>query len=46
VNAEVLNRIDLVLQQVFGEGRGLKLAELLKGRSARGMSDYLYILRN
>ncbi|KAL9119463.1 MAG: hypothetical protein Q9187_003984 [Circinaria calcarea] len=34
-NAEVVNRIDLVLQQVFGEGRGLKLAELLRYRSAR-----------
>ncbi|KAF2184493.1 hypothetical protein K469DRAFT_634037 [Zopfia rhizophila CBS 207.26] len=34
-NAEVVNRVDLVLQQVFGEGRGLKLAELLKNRPAR-----------
>jgi len=33
-NAKVINRMNVVLQKVFGEGRGLKLAELLKNRSA------------
>jgi hypothetical protein len=40
-NAAVVDRINLLLQQVFGEGRGLKIAELLKNRSPRGMSNYL-----
>ncbi|KAH7357567.1 hypothetical protein BKA66DRAFT_538414 [Pyrenochaeta sp. MPI-SDFR-AT-0127] len=35
-NAEVVKRIDYILQQVLGEGRGLKLAELLKNRPVRG----------
>jgi hypothetical protein len=35
-NAEVIGRVDLVLQQVFGEGRGLKIADLLKNRNTQG----------
>lgn len=45
-NAEVVNQINLVLQQVFGEGRDLELAELLKNRPARGISNHARILRN
>jgi hypothetical protein len=40
-NAEVISRIDILLQQVFGEGQRLKIAELLKDRSPRGMRTYL-----
>ncbi|RYP70491.1 hypothetical protein DL771_005428 [Monosporascus sp. 5C6A] len=32
-NAEVIGRIDRLLVQVIGEGQGLKLASLLKGRA-------------
>jgi flagellar hook-basal body complex protein FliE len=35
-NAEVIGRVDLVLQQVFGEGRGLKIAALLKNKHPQG----------
>jgi len=35
-NAEVISRINKLLQQVFGEGQGLKIAELLKDRPRRG----------
>jgi len=35
-NAEVIGRVDLVLQQVFGEGRGLKIAALLGNRPTQG----------
>lgn len=39
-NAAVVERIDLHLQQILGEGRGLKIAELLKRQPPRSMSDY------
>lgn len=35
-NTEVVRRVNFVLQQVFGEGRGLKIAMLLKNRPAQG----------
>jgi hypothetical protein len=38
-NGKVINRIDLLLQQVFGEGQGLKLAEFLRNQSAQGISN-------
>jgi hypothetical protein len=40
-NAEVVSRIDLLLQQEFGKGQGLKIAELLRDRSPRGMPNCL-----
>lgn len=40
-DAEVIRRIDRLLQQVFGEGRGLQIAELLKDRPRDGMSNHL-----
>jgi flagellar hook-basal body complex protein FliE len=39
-NAEVISRVDNVIQQVFGEGRGLKIAALLKNRHAQGTFGY------
>jgi hypothetical protein len=41
VNTAIVDRINLLLQQVIGEGRGLKNADLLKNRSPRGVSSYL-----
>lgn len=37
-NTAIITRVNDMLQQVFGEGRGLKIAELLKHRSVQGMS--------
>jgi hypothetical protein len=33
---EVIQRIDSLLQQTFGDGRGLKIAKLLQHRPAKG----------
>jgi hypothetical protein len=39
-NAAAIDRIDQLLVPVFGEGRGLKIAQLLKDRSPQGLSYY------
>lgn len=42
-NTAVVERINNLLEQVFGEGRGLKIAEMLRSRPPRGMSDKLSV---
>jgi hypothetical protein len=37
-NVDVVNRVNCLLELVFGEGRGLKIAKLLENRSPRGIS--------
>lgn len=36
VNCEMVERLDRKLQKIFGEGQGLKLAELLRHKQRRG----------
>jgi hypothetical protein len=38
VNADVVRRVDLVLQQIFGEGQGLRITNLLGERLVQGES--------
>jgi hypothetical protein len=40
-NADVINRIHTLLQQTFGAGRGLKLAEFFDNRLTQGMLNRL-----
>lgn len=38
-NTAAIHQVDVLLQEVFGEGRGLKLAEFLRNRPAESMSS-------
>lgn len=38
-NTAAIHRVDMLLQEVFGEGRGLKLAEFLRNRPLESMSS-------
>ena len=38
-NTEVIHRIDRTLQQIMGVGQGLKIAQLLRGRTPRSTSN-------
>jgi hypothetical protein len=45
VNAEVVYRVDHFLQQVLGEGQGLKIAMLLKDRPTQGKFDHASLVK-
>jgi hypothetical protein len=43
VNADVVRRVDLVLQQIFGEGQGLRITNLLGERLVQGESGLQFL---